>query len=92
MVKLALISVSDKTGLDGLGPGLQELGYTLISTGGTAGVLASAGCEVLEVSQHRIPGDRPGRYRATDGAVVGQDLYVVAQADVAWLGLGGGDN
>ncbi len=52
MVKLALISVSDKTGLDGLGPGLQELGYTLISTGGTAGVLASTGCEVLEVSQH----------------------------------------
>ncbi len=52
MVKLALISVSDKSGLDQLGPGLQDLGYTIVSTGGTADALASAGCEVLEVSQH----------------------------------------
>ena len=52
MAKLALISVSDKSGLDQLGSGLQELGYTIISTGGTAAALTSVGCEVLEVSEH----------------------------------------
>lgn len=50
MTQRALISVSDKTGLDQLGPALSELGWEIISTGGTAGSLAAAGCEVIEVS------------------------------------------
>jgi len=52
MAGLALISVSDKTGLDRLGPELQRLGFTIISTGGTARALVGAGCEVLEVAEH----------------------------------------
>ncbi len=52
MTKLALISVSDKTGLDRLGPRLQELGWRLLSTGGTARALRGAGCEVTEVGDH----------------------------------------
>ncbi|MCU0233711.1 MAG: bifunctional phosphoribosylaminoimidazolecarboxamide formyltransferase/IMP cyclohydrolase [Thermoanaerobaculales bacterium] len=52
MAKLALISVSDKTGLDGLGRALTDLGWTLVSTGGTAWTLSRAGCEVVEVCDH----------------------------------------
>ncbi len=50
MAKRALISVSDKTGLDRLGPALCELGWEIISTGGTARALTAVGCEVVEVS------------------------------------------
>ena len=46
----ALISVSDKNGLDRLGLGLEELGYTILSTGGTAKALKQAGCHPTEVS------------------------------------------
>ena len=52
MTKMALISVSDKTGLDVLGPKLEELGWQLLSTGGTARSLAGAGCEVMGVGDH----------------------------------------
>jgi phosphoribosylaminoimidazolecarboxamide formyltransferase/IMP cyclohydrolase len=52
MAGIALISVSDKTGLDDFGRQLRELGWKIISTGGTARSLRDAGCEVLEVSRH----------------------------------------
>jgi len=52
MAGLALISVSDKTGLDGFVRGLQDLGWKILSTGGTARALRTAGCEVLDVSEH----------------------------------------
>ncbi len=50
MAKHALISVSDKGGLDQLGPELVRLGWSLISTGGTASALEKAGCPVTRVS------------------------------------------
>lgn len=46
----ALLSVSDKTGLAALGQGLADLGFELISTGGTAKALRAAGLEVLDVA------------------------------------------
>ena len=52
MAGIALISVSDKTGLGELGRNLLDLGWKIISTGGTARALADAGCEVLEISRH----------------------------------------
>jgi phosphoribosylaminoimidazolecarboxamide formyltransferase/IMP cyclohydrolase len=52
MAKIALISVSDKRGLNVLGPRLSELGWQLLSTGGTARSLREVGCEVLEVGDH----------------------------------------
>jgi len=52
MAKIALISVSDKRGLDFFGPKLEELGWQLLSTGGTARSLREAGCEVMEVGDH----------------------------------------
>ena len=50
MTRHALVSVSDKTGLDVLGPGLIELGWTVLSTGGTARALRDLGCTVIDVA------------------------------------------
>lgn len=47
----ALISVSDKTGVVELAQGLHALGIKLISTGGTARMLADAGLHVTEVAE-----------------------------------------
>ena len=47
----ALLSVSDKTGLVTLARGLASRGFDLVSTGGTATVLAAAGLEVIGVSE-----------------------------------------
>lgn len=47
----ALISVSDKTGVAEFGRALVETGWELLSTGGTARVLADAGVPVTEVAQ-----------------------------------------
>jgi phosphoribosylaminoimidazolecarboxamide formyltransferase/IMP cyclohydrolase len=48
----ALISVSDKTGVLALAQGLHALGIQLLSTGGTAKLLADAGLPVTEVADH----------------------------------------
>ncbi|MGE0333631.1 MAG: bifunctional phosphoribosylaminoimidazolecarboxamide formyltransferase/IMP cyclohydrolase [Ramlibacter sp.] len=47
----ALISVSDKTGIVELAQALHSLGIKLISTGGTAKLLADQGLPVTEVAQ-----------------------------------------
>ncbi|XP_020100602.1 uncharacterized protein LOC109718672 [Ananas comosus] len=47
--KQALISLSDKTDLAFLGNGLQNLGYHIVSTGGTASALEKAGVTVTKV-------------------------------------------
>ena len=47
----ALISVSDKTGIVEFAQALHALGIRLISTGGTAKLLADAGLPVAEVAQ-----------------------------------------
>ncbi|MBG9389479.1 bifunctional phosphoribosylaminoimidazolecarboxamide formyltransferase/IMP cyclohydrolase [Caenimonas aquaedulcis] len=47
----ALISVSDKTGIVEFAQALHALGIRLISTGGTAKLLADAGLPVTEVAQ-----------------------------------------
>jgi len=53
MAKLALLSVSDKRGLVEFATALvRQHGFTLLSTGGTAKLLAEKGLPVTEVSQH----------------------------------------
>ena len=47
---LALLSVSDKTGLVEFAQGLSGLGWEIISTGGTAKALRTAGLNVKDVS------------------------------------------
>ena len=51
-MKQALISVSDKTGVVELAQGLAALGYRILSTGGTARLLADNGVAVIEVAEY----------------------------------------
>ncbi|MFH1409173.1 MAG: bifunctional phosphoribosylaminoimidazolecarboxamide formyltransferase/IMP cyclohydrolase [Nanoarchaeota archaeon] len=46
----ALISVSDKRGLVEFGKGLAELGWEIVSTGGTSKALKDAGLSVISIS------------------------------------------
>lgn len=47
----ALLSVYDKTGIAEFAKGLHELGWNIISSGGTAKVLAEAGVPVTDVAE-----------------------------------------
>ena len=49
MERLALLSVADKRGVVELAQGLQDLGYRVVSTGGTASALSKAGVSVTPV-------------------------------------------
>src|SRR6516164_7995217 len=48
-VTRALVSVYDKTGLEGLARALHEVGVEIVSTGSTAAVIAAAGLPVTRV-------------------------------------------
>ena len=50
-MKRALVSVSDKTGLVEFVSGLVELGYEIISTGGTKKALENAGIKTIGISE-----------------------------------------
>ncbi len=50
--RYALLSVSDKTGIENLGRGLVDLGFKLLSTGGTASALKAAGLPITMVSDY----------------------------------------
>ena len=50
MAKRALLSVSDKTGIVDLARSLTELGFELVSSGGTSSAIAEAGIPVKKVS------------------------------------------
>ena len=51
-IRRALISVSDKTGLEGLARCLHEFGMEILSTGGTANFLREHGIPVVDVSDY----------------------------------------
>lgn len=52
VIKRALLSVSDKTGVVDFARALRHLGVELLSTGGTAKLLADAGIDVIEVADY----------------------------------------
>ena len=52
MIKRALISVSDKTGVVDFAKELSSMGIEILSTGGTAKTLRNAGVPVIEVSDY----------------------------------------
>ena len=52
IIKRALISVSDKTGIVDFAKSLQSFGVEILSTGGTASLIRDAGLEVKDVSEH----------------------------------------
>ncbi|WP_412180600.1 bifunctional phosphoribosylaminoimidazolecarboxamide formyltransferase/IMP cyclohydrolase [Streptomyces sp. ADMS] len=51
VIRRALVSVYDKTGLEELARGLHEAGVELVSTGSTAGRIAAAGVPVTKVEE-----------------------------------------
>ena len=66
----ALLSVSDKTGLVDFARGLIGLGWTVVSTGGTAKALRAAGLVVSDVSElTRFPEMLDGRVKTLHPAV-----------------------
>ncbi len=68
----ALLSVSDKTGLVDFARGLAELGWELISTGGTAKALRDAGLKPRDVSDVTgFPEMMDGRVKTLHPAVHG---------------------
>jgi phosphoribosylaminoimidazolecarboxamide formyltransferase/IMP cyclohydrolase len=50
--RLALLSVSDKRGIESLARGLVDLGFEILSTGGTARAIDGAGVPITRVSDH----------------------------------------
>jgi phosphoribosylaminoimidazolecarboxamide formyltransferase/IMP cyclohydrolase len=76
----AIISVSDKTGVDLLGQGLAELGVDIYSTGGTRRVLEAAGVPVRPVRDLTgFPEILGGRVKTLHPAVHGG---ILARRDV----------
>src|SRR5579871_6674720 len=68
----ALLSVSDKTGLIPFAQGLHQLGFEIISTGGTATALANAGIPVTGISDITgFPEMLEGRVKTLHPAVHG---------------------
>jgi len=52
LIKRALISVTDKTGIVAFAQGLQAFGVEILSTGGTAAQLRKSGVDVVDVSDY----------------------------------------
>ena len=78
---LALLSVSDKSGLVEFAEGLRRLGWDIVSTGGTAKALRTAGITVREVSDLTgFPEMLEGRVKTLHPAVHGA---LLARRDVA---------
>ncbi|MGD9855775.1 MAG: bifunctional phosphoribosylaminoimidazolecarboxamide formyltransferase/IMP cyclohydrolase [Planctomycetaceae bacterium] len=73
----ALVSVSDKTGLVPFAAGLIDLGFELLSTGGTSRTLKEAGLSVLDVADYTgFPEMMAGRVKTLHprihGAILGR--------------------
>ncbi|MCG5541999.1 MULTISPECIES: bifunctional phosphoribosylaminoimidazolecarboxamide formyltransferase/IMP cyclohydrolase [unclassified Halorhodospira] len=99
-LRRALISVSDKSGVEGFARALHEQGVEILSTGGTARLLGEAGIPVREVSAEtgfpeimdgrvktlhpRIHGGLLGR-RGTDDAVM--DEHGIGPIDLLCVNL-----
>jgi phosphoribosylaminoimidazolecarboxamide formyltransferase/IMP cyclohydrolase len=83
---LALLSVSDKTGLVEFGGGLAELGWTLVASGGTARTLRDASLAVTDVADLTgAPEMLGGRVKTLHPAIHAGILARVTEADKAEL-------
>lgn len=90
-VRRALLSVSDKTGIVEFAKALSARGVALLSTGGTARLLADAGLPVTEVSDHTgFPEMMDGRVKTlhpkVHGGILGrrgQDDAIMAEHAIA---------
>ena len=83
----ALLSVYDKTGIVDFAKSLDELGFQLISTGGTAKKLKAAGLSVISVSEVTgHPEIFDGRVKSLHPAIHGPLLArLESEEDRLWL-------
>ena len=82
--KRALVSVSDKTGLVEFAAGLIELGFEIVSTGGTRRKLEEAGLSVMDISEYTgFPEIMQGRVKTLHPKVHGAILGCPDKADHA---------
>lgn len=97
MIKRALISVSDKTGLVELGKALKHFQVEIISTGGTAKILNDANIPTISVSDYTgFPEMMDGRLKTLHprihGALLGRredpkDVEEAQQYGIRWIDL-----
>ncbi|MEG3616907.1 bifunctional phosphoribosylaminoimidazolecarboxamide formyltransferase/IMP cyclohydrolase [Magnetovibrio sp. PR-2] len=81
-IRRALLSVSDKTGIVEFGQFLADQGAEVLSTGGTAKMLADAGVPVTEVSEHTgFPEIMDGRVKTLQPSIHGGLLAVRDNAE-----------
>lgn len=81
-MRLALLSVHNKTGIVEFATELAALGFTLVSTGGTSKALTDAGLTVVQVDQLTgVPEMLEGRVKTLHPAVHGGILAKRARAD-----------
>ena len=96
-IKRALISVSDKNGIIEFAQGLHKFGVEILSTGGTAKLLAQAGVAVTEVGDYTsFPEMLDGRVKTLHpkihGGILGRrdlpaHVAAMAQADIPPIDL-----
>ena len=94
-IRLALISVSDKTGIVEFCQGLHQRGIKILSTGGTAGTLSEQGIPVVEVSDHTgFPEMMAGRVKTLHPKIhggilgrLGEDEAVMQDHGIDAIGL-----
>jgi phosphoribosylaminoimidazolecarboxamide formyltransferase/IMP cyclohydrolase len=90
-IRRALLSVSDKTGIVEFAQALTQRGVELLSTGGTARLIADAGLSVTEVSDYTgFPEMMDGRVKTlhpkVHGGILGRrgkDDAIMAQHAIA---------
>ncbi|MCR4376786.1 MAG: bifunctional phosphoribosylaminoimidazolecarboxamide formyltransferase/IMP cyclohydrolase, partial [Rhodospirillales bacterium] len=81
-IRRALLSVSDKTGIVEFGRFLADQGAEILSTGGTAKLLAEAGVPVVEVAEHTgFPEIMDGRVKTLQPKIHGGLLAVRSNAE-----------
>ena len=93
----ALLSVSDKTGLVSFAQGLTQLGFELVSTGGTAKALEAAGLKVTPVERvTSFPEMLGGRVKTLHPLIFGgllarrelpEDLAAIEKASIGLIDL-----
>ena len=82
LIKRALISVTDKTGVVEFAAGLRDLGVEIISTGGTARALHEGGVKVREVSEVTgFPEMLDGRLKTINPRIAGGVLAMRANPE-----------
>ncbi|MDA1162157.1 MAG: bifunctional phosphoribosylaminoimidazolecarboxamide formyltransferase/IMP cyclohydrolase [Planctomycetota bacterium] len=88
----ALVSVSDKTGIEPFIKGLVELGFQIISTGGTRKAIEAAGIPVQDISSYtNFPEIMDGRVKTlhpkVHGAILGRPDLADDAAAIAEHGI-----